>query len=756
MSIPYVLASIAPDADNETWTITAITPTTFSVVGSRSGDKGIAVAGVQSTHGAIEILITNGTYTVGDSTEINVHAPAAPRYIKKLNDGTIVNADPSTEQGTWLTPRRMFENVNKTFENEISFPNMIDHFRSVIKSQTGFSGSSFGTNNFRNLTNVDVGFGGTIREYNGNFPLLASMLMQKGISPLSIIDFAEHEYVLALSSIDQFLVNDLANFFAEQEAITLTTINTSDPSIQTLLARFEELRANDVHLKEVFGDSTAAIKNWPVSLVNMCMVQAVDPTIQFDNNLGIDVVIHHDGHHSPVLGTDFQFDQTLALTKVTRSDGLQTQGSNQELQPTAPYARQLWFKPSTGELKIFNVTYDMPSTAPNGVPGEFWYRRGANELREWDDASSQWIFSGASVASRWQLVNTTIIRNSLLLAVEEKLYANVHSAVAPTINLQQYDAQNEYELAKYAAKYGFDTYAPDYNAADAFSWNYKQATLPGVAAHTARWQDIYLDYFDQPGVSLATCRPNLEPWKLLNFASKPAGWDASYKDTTNTRLWKTTMWTYIQSQRPGMKICVDPTNDTLLPPYVSSASANAAYALTNTIPTAPDAVYVYGDHGPVEIVWRSSVEYLYGCARTYFRQNPMNFLDKVWGYTYIQSAPDTIRLERNLMRPIGAKDFKLHGEKLVTVVQRNPLDHIKNPAGITTTTAGVVKLKCVHVKDNVTYFDLYVNGNLIGYVTEGANFSAGPINGITFTNVQIDDMGIAFNLGDEFVLNVTP
>ena len=55
------------------------------------------------------------------------------------------------EKGTWLVPRRMFENMHRELKTEIAYADMIDHFRSIIKSQNGFDGASLGVNNFRKL-----------------------------------------------------------------------------------------------------------------------------------------------------------------------------------------------------------------------------------------------------------------------------------------------------------------------------------------------------------------------------------------------------------------------------------------------------------------------------------------------------------------------------------------------------------------------------------------------------------------------------
>jgi hypothetical protein len=302
-------------------------------------------------------------------------------------------------------------------------------------------------------------------------------------------------------------------------------------------------------------------------------------------------------------------------------------------------------------------------------------------------------------------------------------------------------------------------YAPYFDAANAFTWNYSQAVFDNVPIHTARWHQIYLAYFNRSG-SLSTARPNLEPWKLLGYETQLAAEQAlsidwgQYADTTGTRLWTTSMWDFIRAQRPGLKICVDPATDILLPPYVSSSSGNASYALTNVIPADIDKGYKFGDWGPTEAAWRRSLEYFYGCARVHFKNDPLNFLDKVWGYTYF-TGNNSPRLERSLMRPIGANDFKMHGEGLDVIVDRDATKHIKNSTGIVSLNFGTVKFVCSHVEDNVTIFDVTVDGALVGYVREGEAFSF-TSGGFIFTDVVIEDLGKPFNLGDIIELEMEP
>jgi hypothetical protein len=862
-----VVSDLDQITDNQTWTLTNLSPTTFSVVGTRSGQLGNLTVGTPFVADDLTLTINDGLnqFSVNESFTFKLHSPIAPRYVRKDNDGNIVNyiggvAGDATDgliDGTWLNPLRMFQNLERETRQEITNGDLLNHVRSVIKNQNGFTGTSFGNNNVRSL-NYESGLGGTIREYSSNFPLLASMLIQRDVSPLTIIDFAERQYMSALSSIDQFIINELANYLATVGVVTSSVIDPNAPDIVALSNYFESLRSEDVILRDTFSGTTAKVTNWPATLPMIGLAEAVVPSISFDYELGINIIVHHDGHISPIAVSNPEFDRTLVKSIVGRSDGAMTAGIFSETAPMSAYARQLWMKSSTLSVSIFDVIDDS-DTPINGAAGDFWFKKSTSTLYEWDVVSNLWLVSGDSIASRWIPIKTDAIRNSLVLSIENKLYASVHPS--QQINLDLTAARDTFysqlELARFSAKNNYDTFAPDYISTDAFTWNYKQAVIPGIAITPARWYDIYAEYFNNPGVTISTVRPNLEPWKLVNFNTKPGGWDAAYKCTNqgsanvtanvkvvaqvdiavlfglqtidgvslvagdrvlltaqslsqfnglytvsstgwartsdvltnqltvpvtsgsmeNTcwsittpnpfvtnidsitfeqvRMWSTQMWLDIKSANPALKLCVNINNDSLIPPYVSSTKFYSSDALLTSIPNDIDAGYIYGDNGPIELVWSKSIEYLYSLARSMFRISPLEFLDKSWGETYMQVGTNA-RVERNLMSPLPSSKFLLHGERLNIVnsySSQEIFNRINASAGIINWVgAGKIEFEVTHCANNLTVFNVYVNGQDMGIVNEGQLFSIPTTDGLTLTNIKIDDLGIPFELGDKLVI----
>lgn len=878
------ITNVREDAENETWAITALTSNTFRISGTRHGVLPLdAVADTAYDAGDFTVTVNSGVspFIAGEFFTFNMHNKVSPRYVKQV-DGEVTNfvggpaqdkIDNDTISGAWLTPVRMFQNVERTFSQDIGYADLIGHFRSIIKTQDGFTGTSLGKNNFRNLSQ-QLGYGGKIREFGSNFPLLVSMLMQQELSSISLLDFAEQQYNVAISSVDQFMAVDLIEFITHNSAVVQNNIDPFSVEIQKLLVYFEWLRGENTHLTQVYGDSSMGVKNWPITLPVIGAVRPVPPTITFDQQLGIDVIVHHDGHKSALARDDLETKRLLVRTVVSRSDGSMSPGIFATTVPASPYARQVWMNSNTQQLFVFDVAYDSTIMPGAGQSGDFWYKRSANMMYEWDDMGSAWLPSSETVADRWLSFDVAAIRNSLILAVEEKLYYSVHPAQALLplpfdVSAVEVDPnasdELEIELARYAAKYGYDTYGTDYSAIDAFTWNYSQtdfSAYPSIVSPfgNARWFDIYARYFDQPGLTYPTSRPNLEPWLLLAEPVKPSWWDTTYASQISTpsvstvpsvrvvstvdigipiglltvdgvslsvgdrvlfaaqavpaqngtwiasngawsrsadalatgtvvaiqegaarinsqwivtttgpitigtspiafsqiRLWSDQMWTDIKAARPGLKLCVNPYTDELLPPYVAPSQIASVEALVNIIPPGIDASYSFGDNGPIETVWKKSSEYKYGLARVSFKLNPLRFLDSLWGETYVQandkngtSGPNGIRIERNLANVLPHTKFQLHGERLHvdSSLVHNAEEYISYTAVTNSGHAGVVRFEVTYVADNKTYIYVYVNNIVVDMVEVGQTFSLPLTDGISITDCVISDMGIPFSIG---------
>lgn len=450
-----------------------------------------------------------------------------PKYVAGDFPSTAmeVPVDDNLENGVWKTPFQLEFNPYHENRKTIHFGDLINHFKSIIGKQIGFSGSSFGRNNFRNLPNKDHGRGGKIKEHNGAFNLLVSLLNQEGISPFSIIDFAEQQYAQALTSVNEFVNANIIQFISEFGS----PVFDGEREISGLGKKlFESLKENRKSRSDLshLSLSSSLIPNWPATLPVLGLSPAYVPCFGFDNELGLNVIIHHDGHLSPKNVRNIEFDRALTRLSVTRSDGLSVTGVFSKIAPVKPYKGQLWFKNDTGALYCYNVQSD--SIAPlNPSVGDFWYDRQHDVLYAWSNAK-KWEVANKDIP--WVLVETDKILNDLVLNVETALFDSVHKyqSLKWDTSIGASSKNLSFELAKFAAKHGYDPFAPDFDANDAFTWNYRNANFPLIGNGVARWHNVLKQYF-KAVIGVETCRPNLEPWKLFGFTDSEA--PATFENT---------------------------------------------------------------------------------------------------------------------------------------------------------------------------------------------------------------------------------
>jgi hypothetical protein len=885
------------NAPSEFWTLVAKSPTVFSISGTKSGVQPDVYVNVPYSNGIISFTLSSGStpFIVGDKITFRVINREIPRYVYEDNDGNVINfpggaAADVNKVGTWINPNQLKFNPLNENRLEIGQGDLTNHFRSIIGAQLNFNGSNSGPNNYRNIPH-NHGLGGNIKYFNNVFNLFISLMLQNGLSPLSILSFAESSYLQAINSLYEYINQNLFKYITEKGNPTPPLLDPNSAPILSLFQDYVDSIKNRSDLKSVFFDSTSPITNWCPTLPQLGLLNGVVPKITFDNELGIYVLIHHDGHRSPIYQRDIEFDRKLTRLSVKRSDGNEVPGVFSPTVPSFPsYKNQLWFNSTNGELRLFAVKSDT-TAAPPGIPsiGDFWFD--TVNLRRWN--GSAWIIH-TNVIDAWKIVDTQLIVNNLLLTVETILYNGIPKDIPLKIDVDntiitsapEYIPNQEYELAVYAAKYKYDMYAPDYISTNPFTWNYK-FTNPSVISPTksllnsdpsinARWFDIYKRHFSLIPGSLETCRPNLEPWKLVGQNTKPIDWDTgaisiggpgtqfastvslpnisplqpvNYVSTSNVnllalpnvidnnllsindrvllvgqvnpkengiytvvypgtgsngiwtrstdmqtgtippietnvavssgyewkntvwvltttglvgtdvlifeqyRLWSENMWTWIKSQIGTYALCVNVHTDELLPPYVSPTEFTSNESILTTLPPSTDAPYSFGDNGPVEIVWKKSLEYAYGKHRTNFKISPITYLNLTWRNPHI--VINNLALNRQIGKRISHKNFTLHGEEIKSPSERNILTNV---SGLITSIANnIVELKCVSLLSTGSIFEIFINNQSTNEFIEcnGPAYS-NVIGNITFNNFSIKDLGIGFEIDDIIKIELTP
>ena len=549
---PIAISNLSSVIKNCTWYGNAESTSTFRLTASKYPEISIVVTIGQTSsvfdslgRKLFDILISaDGTIIpatgcdLGDTFKFKTSNREIPRYVagETLSQAVEVAYDGEANPGVWTTPFQLSSNVYHENRKSMNIGDLIGHFKSIIGSQPGFSGSPFGKNNFRTLANKDLGLGGKIKEHNGAFNKFVGLVNQENVSPISIIDFAETQYAQALNSVSEYVNKSAFEFLTQHGTPTFNGNIESSSLIPTLVDEYCEYYKSRVDVASYLESSTSVIPNWPETLPALGLSGAVYPHFGFDAELGLNVIVHHDGHLSPKNQRNVEFDRALTKLFATRSDGNSTAGVFSGSAPTRPYKNQFWFNSLTNELKLFAVVSD--SAAPlTANAGDYWFERASGVLNKW--VNGEWV-NEPNLAAPWKTIETDKILNGFIMEIETRLFNSIKDEQLVMWDGSQHTTVEtlEFELAKFAAKYGYDQFAPDFSVDNAFTWNYKSADLHLLGTqHSARWYDIYKEYFAlATGTEFTTCRPNLEPWKLIRriedglvgYEQKPSWFDATY------------------------------------------------------------------------------------------------------------------------------------------------------------------------------------------------------------------------------------
>ena len=503
------------------WAVTAKSPTEFVLSGSKM--KHVAapvIVGQLFTTADLTFKISSGStpFQVGDTFTIRVGNLESPRFVS-LDEasGEIIDmfGGPQLDisnQGAWQIPRTFFNNPYNDSQAPATEGVLYSHFRGILGNQVKGQPTNYS-------------FGGSIKLWSEPQTLLAGLLMQRDMTPVSMIDLAQRQYETGLNSIRDIFQQNIIQYIADSGPIE----NLAD--LDALLDWILTIRAKDNDVRTVLYDSTSPVIGFPPTLPQLGIAELVEPTIQFDNVLGRTLLVHHDGHLSPLFIDDLDFRQSilgdLTTLQIKRPDGTYTPaiGSFTLSPPINPHVGELWVTPDS-------------------------------LMRIWD-------------AGAWKEIGLADTLNSIMLRVEARLYTGINP------NARKYDfsrlasdpeflAQLQRELFTFAAVNDYAPLAPDYDAADPFTWNYSQGNpvnfpLLDVATVPARWYNVLTAHQETVTGVIPTPRPNLEPWKLFGYEDGNVWWsnitnqqridytpyiqidaiDATYIDGGNVRVVKT-------------------------------------------------------------------------------------------------------------------------------------------------------------------------------------------------------------------------
>lgn len=603
-------------------------------------------------------------------------------------------ADPAIEDTAYEIPKQLTENVHHECRNILKSSELFLHLKSIIDNQAPVNATVYGTqlnksNSYRVNDDINYGAGGTIKEYNYSFDNFISSLVSTDHSVISILNFAETQYLQMLVKVREFIERNIVN--------AITSANTSTSDIKNyLIDAFISSNSKDANMVRVYGDSSVSItsdlKNWVATLPYVRLAKAVKPEILSDAKLGVYELIHHDGHSSVEELNDTT--NEVAQKGIIQTFNLYPNNVQQTKPSTSLSAGMLWYNSINDTIYRLNVV-SVGATTPSASysNGSYWYNPQTDTVYV---KQGPWTVTSMDLDALWTPLSLRDLTVEIIQELEQKLYdsapvSGMRTDYAPTIDLtSEYKNLMQLEYETYCNVNGIlSPYQGDYDATNAFTWNYK--SVLGIA----RWYDIYQEMY-------GTAYPHLQPWKLQGYDDKPTWWDNSYKSAVTTRRWKSVMWTNIRtgvvpSGRklptggtstgvaneviPVQKTSVNITNSTtydgigpddLFPPYwvdpvgtgftdhVLLSPAIGSAEDINIITSTTNNTYSFSANGPKERAWKQSINYQYAKLRTHFKLDPVRFMHYAFGEEFAEV--DGLRVSTRLNKVLSHRDIVFHGD----------------------------------------------------------------------------------------------
>lgn len=532
---------------------------------------------VNPTNNQPQITVSPGVLITGDRVTVNTWNTSTPANVT----------------GYWELPPNLTANPNNKDVTVISQSQLLQQFIQIIQNQYNFTGTSLGSNNFRD-TYKDLTLGESILQHRA--PMLKMMILNSSnvavgptttisnTDPILAIQYAQREYVRFYNKFIRSLQNLSRSSYNLSNSPT-TWINAALSQInvgKTSASPWANSGYSDVNAGYTFQQS--ATPNYiPATATRLGVAPAYYPSVYMQ---GENIIMQtHDGSRIVMQDNDGN-----PLGKILNN---YTTTSTPALLSNDIARAWLQF-----ELNLFN---DMPAAYSN--------------------PDAELVFDVRTVLpGKWRTSDYT--------------RAEYQSILRPMFD--KWSITNQID---YAANTTFDLN-------DQFSWNYNGLYDAQNQLVPGNWRGIYRWFYD-------TDRPHICPWEMLGFSQQPDWWTSEYGPSPytsgNTYLWTDLMngvirqgaraGTHIVWARPGLMKCipVDPQGN-LLPP-------NAAGTVTS-LPAIYQAraEWVFGDGAPVESVWVHSQEYNFVLAQLGYLMKPARFIEYCW---------DTLRTEELFPGSLG-------------------------------------------------------------------------------------------------------
>jgi len=441
--------------------------------------------------------------------------------------------------GDWEIPDQLYHNHLHENRKYLDTRELLTHFSTIIDEQPkipGYTGTKDAMFNLIPTNEVNYGYGGTIKEYNGGFDMLLSSAFVNNVTPRTLIEFAHDQY--------EGLLNSLKEIYRENATSLLTNLEVSNILDLSSYVANEVIEAHELNDQAafVYGDTTTftdvggtgdlGVRNWIATLPYINLVNRHAPGRIVDEQLSLNEVIHHDGHREEYALTPAISDIISQLVIAesdprTISDTLGKSSSN--LPPdtitefensfTTPIQNRegvYWYhiRPTTNILYRYVVAESGTSQPSTSYPdGTLWMdlEPGLEVLRikktdfqgniTWDVVSGLSIGDGrlhngtdpsdltTATISAWQEIDLNVLLGDTIFELESRLYDNVPTFPSTGYNFEQVAEENlskyqnylEEAFLNYVSQAGISTpyRNSEYSTTDAFTWNYSRSAHGG-------------------------------------------------------------------------------------------------------------------------------------------------------------------------------------------------------------------------------------------------------------------------------------
>lgn len=406
--------------------------------------------------------------------------------------------------GDWTLPDFMYFNINSENRPTLTSRELTAHIESIINSQARFPayfGDQRAQFHLLNSSEVDLGAGGTIQQYNNNFSTFLSSVFVDNIIVPDLVEFAQDQY--------QILLDTVRNLTIENIGEVLATKTLTPDILPLLIDATDSSFSENSNLELIYGDTTSydgtrGVRNWIATLPNFGIVSPVLPQIIIDADMGIYEVMHHDGHiddyavsvssqsliidrikaviaNDPSVGI---IDSTNTVLPSTYLELLSLLDSAQDVSGGFKYINTLTNKIYNLSVEFIQVTQPSPANA-----GELWIDidtpSGTLKISDgitWNVVTAVndgKLFNGidpaTSTVSAWQEIDISNFVVDTIADVEKRLF---DISIPQNTDLQITSDLEEYFLTFIKrANIEFPFTNTAYSPLDAFSWNYYQSVF---------------------------------------------------------------------------------------------------------------------------------------------------------------------------------------------------------------------------------------------------------------------------------------